>query len=162
MIAKAWMLRHSFLYALALVTMLGLNICMGVASYWRFLDTDLPIRVDYQHAQFLSQEAHSRDDAEKFAIASAAPNATVFRYMEYCVLRSKVGTVQKAWIDGVVYQTPTMHTLAVEGCYRRSFAETVPPLPGHLINLSVKVVFENNPLRSIELVNPSIPILVRR
>jgi len=89
-------------------------------------------------------------------------DSLVYRYVEYCVLRSVPGMVEKSWVNGVMFQVPAVGTLARVGCQNRSIAEVVPPIPGHAVKLFVKSRFRNNPLREVVYEMPPISLMVTR
>jgi len=162
MIVKVLSVKDKIIYAMVASIMGCLNVIVLVGSYWFYLDIQSPIRIDYHHPHFVSQEVRSPSEAERYSIETAREGQVVFRYVEYCVLVSKPGTVQKSWINGVIYQTPSIPTLAQVGCYKRSIAEIVPPLPGHMVKFNVKTTFDNNPLRSVYITNPQLSLVVTR
>ena len=156
------MTKHKLLYGLVVLTMAGLNTAVGIAAYWYFFDVAPPTQISYRHDAFTDREVSNREDAQRYSINEARVDQTIYRYVEYCVDRVVPGTVNKTWVDGVMYSVPATPTAAQIGCFKRSIAETVPPIPGHLVKFYVSADFQLNPLKTVKIAQEPLALLVLR
>lgn len=141
--------------------MLMLYAVAAICLYWYFLDRQPPVHVNYEAPFFSSRIVTNNDDAQKYRIDEAREGDIVYRFTDYCVDRERPGVMQKYWTDGLVYFSPSTSTIGLMGCYKRSFAETVPPVPGHKVFFDWKVDYQINPVYVYRHQTPvKIPLMV--
>lgn len=71
--------------------------------------------------------------------------------IEYCKYTNVIPTVQRQFIDGIIYTIPQGNIQIKKGCGKVTNSIQVPEaLPPGEYYLSVRVSFEMNPLRKIE------------
>jgi hypothetical protein len=128
---------------------------LAVSIYWRFIDTEPPVRVDYSHTLPLSEAASTKAEAEAFSLDAVIAGQSFYRYVEYCLDREVSGTVQSYLVsleDGTIIPLKNRQTLAKPGCFKRSFREVVPAIvpPGRYEH-RIWIDYDINPLRKARM-----------
>lgn len=73
--------------------------------------------------------------------------------LDYCRFSDRHAQTTRQFIDGVIYTTPTLETIADTGCHVKKYAVLVPEtLNGGTYHLRVIVDVEINKLRSVQTV----------
>lgn len=137
-------------------------LAIGIATWWAFLDRSTVIEIQYQHPLFVSRIVDSRDKAKQFEVKQAKAGETVWRYLEWCLLKDYPGQIRLLWIsDGFQYQVPLLPNAQKLGCHRRSIGVIVPPISGHSAELHVSTVFQRNPLATETVKLAPIPLEIK-
>lgn len=148
---------HAFSTAFVLVSACAL----ALTAYWLYIDTSAPVRLIYQHDRFMRSPVSTRDAAKKMSIDEAKPNATVWRWVEWCLDREVHGIFDGVWSDGLIYREsrPAPDTV---GCFGKSVAHKVPPsLFVDLLVFTPRLSFRVNPLYTAVVEYPTLALVVR-
>jgi hypothetical protein len=123
-----------------------------------------PLRIEYVHPHFLTRPAMSRDDASTVEVLAVNGNATIFRYVEYCVSRPFEGTSHRAWVGkALVWHAPDLPTMLsrVPGCFAANLAVEVPTSsPTRTFSYVQTISIPLNPLRTETIEYAPIPLTI--
>jgi hypothetical protein len=123
-----------------------------------------PLEVRYVAPTFSSEEAQSRDEAEKHAVLAVKGGTQVYRYIEYCVRRPFTGTARRSWVnDALVWHAPDVPTQLsrVVGCRSASIMVDVPTSsPTRTFYWVNRIEVPVNPIRDDVIEFPPIPLTI--
>lgn len=135
---------------------------LPVMVYWQF--ESMPITIQYTAPYFSSEPARTRDAANSSAVVQAPGGATLYRYVEYCVHRTFVGRIQRAWVgSAIVWPAPDVSTATSDdvGCFARPMAVEVPTSsPTRNFQYVQRMYVQVNKMRTEPIEYPPIPLRI--
>jgi hypothetical protein len=141
-----------------IILVLGLPI----VAWW--LLEPVPIRIEYVATHFLSRPATDRRDAEQVAVMEVRGGSTVYRYVEYCVLRPFEATSNRAWVgQALVWPAPSVPTALsrTPGCMAANMAVEVPTSsPTRTFQFVQTMRIPMNPIRTETIEYAPIPLTI--
>lgn len=131
-----------------------------ILLYWQFFDNRPIVKIIYTHPHFLKGEAKNREEAKLLEIYNAKAGDTVYRYVEYQVLRSVSCVIKRRWENGFVYPLVSVPNIGHTGKHIKSFALMVPPIKGHIVEFEQELECELNPIKKVKYISTPLKIYV--
>jgi len=131
--------------------------------YWYFLDTQLPLIINYSHGHFTSEPATNRADAAAKELHEVLGGTTVWTYREICVMRDVPGTLRARWdAASFSWTVPDVNFLPSSlGCRNAAYAVIVPTSnPTRTVQYKTTRDYQVNPIKTINVPAPPIPITI--
>jgi hypothetical protein len=120
---------------------LGLmSILMLLVGFWVFY----PYKVMDFHSPYKMERTSYIQGDETFYI------------VDYCKYTDKMPTIQKEFVDGLVFTAESPQAFLTEGCRKQEVPLLIPhTLPSGKYRLKISTQYQMNPIRSIDYVNYS-------
>lgn len=130
--------------------------------YWAL--EPLPVDVRYVAPYFVSQPVATREQAEQRAVLAVEGGTTVYRYIEYCVVRSFEGTIRRTWInEAVAWSAPDIPASLGRrvGCSATNVGVVTPVVATSRDFEFIQVMeVPINPLRTVRMQYPTLPLRI--